>query len=308
MKPLKTIVAAVALGAAAAVHAMPVSGQGTWETTLFARDALGHALNWAQVQADPSAAAYFYDATLDLTWLANMNGQAPGATWWQADAWARGLADFGGGWRLPTMIDTNAPGCDAAAGSLGYYGGSDCGYNVQTQVGSAYSEWAHLFSVTLGNLPAYDTAGDVRGAPGVDFGLVNTAFFRDMASGSYWTGTELGDTAMGAFYFSTSLGFQGPAGRYGKDQRLLATAVRAGDVALAVPEPQSLALVLAALASVGFTARRRATGQRAERSARCVSSNSRPGAPACVSSVASDCRSARATSRSGVPSAITPRT
>lgn len=258
MERLKTIVAAFALGAAGLTHAMPVSGLGTWETTLFARDHLGRALSWAEVQADPGAAAYFYDATLDVTWLANMNVQAVGVTWWQADAWARGLADFGGGWRLPTIIDSGAPGCDAAYASPGYFGGTDCGYNVQTQVGSAYSEWAHLFTVTLGNLAAFDTAGNGRGAPGVDFGLVNTAFFRDMASGSYWSGTELGDTAMGAYYFSTSLGYQGPAGRYGKDQRLLATAVRAGDVALNVPEPQSLALALVALVGVGVTARQRA--------------------------------------------------
>ena len=56
---------------AATAHAAPVTGQGTWETTLQARDISGNA-----VALGDTNAAFFYDTTLNVTWLANMNRTA----------------------------------------------------------------------------------------------------------------------------------------------------------------------------------------------------------------------------------------
>jgi hypothetical protein len=74
--------------------AVPVSGQGTWETTLQARDLDGNG------QTDA-----FYDTKLDITWL--RNASLSGAmNWSNAMSWASSL-DFGGhsDWRLPSMVD-----------------------------------------------------------------------------------------------------------------------------------------------------------------------------------------------------------
>jgi len=103
---------------------------------------------------------------------------------------------------------------------------------------------AHLFQVTLGNPALFDTAGNVRsGASGVDFGLVNTGAFQDLQSALYWYDTRSALTSQ--WTFEPHRGFQGTTNVAG-----LATghaiAVRSGDVA-AVPEPQTVALLLAGL-------------------------------------------------------------
>ena len=121
--------------------AAPVLGQGTWQSTLQARDLDRNGV----VDA-------FYDSALDLTWLrnANVNGAK---SFNSARLWADTLS-FGGlnDWRLPTMIDTPTAGCNFS------YGGTDCGYNVLTKDGTTvYSEMAHLLYVTLGNKPQYNT-------------------------------------------------------------------------------------------------------------------------------------------------------
>lgn len=61
-------------------NAVPVSGQGTWETTLQGRDLDGNNL---------TAEAY-YDTALDITWLANadINGEMD---WFAANTRAGGL-------------------------------------------------------------------------------------------------------------------------------------------------------------------------------------------------------------------------
>ena len=90
-------------------HAVPVSGQGTWETTLLGRDINGNAV----IQRDSnglldSSAVFLYDDVLNITWLrsASANGRM---NWWTANTWATNLT-VGNytGWRLPTMIDTGA--------------------------------------------------------------------------------------------------------------------------------------------------------------------------------------------------------
>ena len=53
----------IALSVSPFASAVPVSGQGTWETTLESRDLDGNA---ATVEA-------YYDTVLNITWLANAN-------------------------------------------------------------------------------------------------------------------------------------------------------------------------------------------------------------------------------------------
>ena len=83
------------------------------------------------------------------------------------------------------MLDTGAAGCDFVVN-----GGSDCGFNVQTKSGgTVFSEMAHLYHVTLGNLARFAPGTDVD-QPG--YGLSNTGNFQDMQSDSYWSGLEIG--------------------------------------------------------------------------------------------------------------------
>lgn len=254
------LAAALVVGSAAAT-AGPVSGQGTWETTLQARDIDGNPV----ALGDPNA-AFFYDTVLNVTWLRDFNAGAGSAfddgasttdgrmTWPNANAWAAALTvGVFTGWRLPTIIDSRAPGCNWSDA-----GGTDCGYNVQTEDGGAYSEWAHLWYLTLGNLaycPPGNTTCTGPGVPQPGWGLTNTAYFQKMQSGGYWSGTAYAPgPAFGAWYFGTVDGSQVHG-----DQSLqgFAVAVRPGDVfAGAVPEPSTVALLLAALGALTLARRR----------------------------------------------------
>ena len=244
---LGAVVCAVATGAAllgaTAAQAAGVPGQGTWETTLQGRDLDGNALN------GPEA---FYDTALNVTWLrnGNVNGLM---NWDDANAWANSLVVGGiGDWRLPTMVDTGDPGCDDSDA-----GGTDCGFNVQTRSGATtYSEMAHLFYETLGNKalcdPALSTINHCVQQPG--YGLSNTANFQSLQSYPYWSGLVYAPDTRVAWGFFTNLGLQAPLFR---TERLYALAVHPGDVAPPIPEPQTLALMLAGLGALLLVRRRR---------------------------------------------------
>lgn len=166
--------------------------------------------------------------------------------WSTANSWANSLV-FGGysDWRLPTMIDTGASGCDFG------FSDTDCGYNVDT----ATSEIAHLFHVTLGNLSAYDTSGNYRGSnPAGGWGLTNTGEFQNLQSDGYWSGLVYAPNPSVAWVFDTGYGNQGGGTQ---NNALYALAVRPGDVAAAVPEPQAVVLVLTALGAMALVRRRR---------------------------------------------------
>ena len=242
-------VAAGALLSMPVAQAAAVPGQGTWETTLQGRDLDGNALNGFEA---------YYDTALNITWLADANlAKTSGYSargffsWADASEWVAQL-DVGGvtGWRLPTMVDTGVGGCGVIAN-----GGSDCGYNADTST----SELAHMFYVTLGNKAQKSPTGATQSGSG----LSNSGPFVNLRSGSfsYWVDAGVPSSSGYAWFFGTGSGIQNMTN---KRNTLLAWAVHAGDVAALsdvsspVPEPETLALVLA---GVGATLLMRRRGQ-----------------------------------------------
>lgn len=244
--------AAIALSlvlGAAATHAAgtPVSGQGTWETTLQGRDLDGNAENGFEA---------FYDTVLNISWLADANyaktigyvspsiGVGGGyLTWDEGMALAASL-NIGGvtGWRAPTLKDTGAPGCEKIA-----MGGTDCGFNVDPST----SEIVHLFSVTLGNHSVLNPDGSHR-AEG-DYGLINSGPFKNIQTTGYGLGTPYAGDSTQIWVFNPSSGIQT---NLSKESNGFGWAVHDGDVG-AVPEPTSAVLMLLGLAGIGALAARR---------------------------------------------------
>jgi len=260
------IVAALLLGSAfTSIHAAPISGQGTWETTLQGRDLDGNAATFEA----------YYDTTLDITWLADANAGAGSAfddgssttdgrmTWANANAWAAAL-DVNGvtGWRLPTVAPINGSAFQTNSTTNAT---SDVGYATSAgwldDTGVPVSEMGDMYYVTLGNLGACPPDGGDGDPSTCDnplatgWGLTNTAAFLNVQSNSYWSGTELSASDAWGFSF-----FNGIQGNGGKSNNLFAWAVRSGDVSAAgVPVPGVLGLFGIGLVGVGMlgAARRR---------------------------------------------------
>lgn len=219
-----------------AARAVGVPGQGSWETTLQARD----------IDKDGVTDA-FYDTALNITWL--RASRYEGMPWSAAKAWAE-QDRFGlSGWRLPKTKDTGAPGCD-----LNYTGGTDCGFNPDSSVATG-SEWAHLFYQSLGNKGLY--APGTRDAQ-AGFGLSNTGNFLNLnPDGIAWSGTEYAPEAGSAWYFEFQWGVQHFMPKDNRYSNVMA--VRDGDVAAAVPEPQTYVMLLMGLVALPLVRRRKST-------------------------------------------------
>jgi hypothetical protein len=238
--------------------AVPVSGQGSWETTLQARDFDG----------DSDTAEAFYDTVLGITWLADMNyAQTTGQSvtgrlgWSTAVTWAEGL-DINGftNWRLPETGSVDGGSFDTV---VRHNGTSDVGTNVSAPgtayAGSLGSEMAHLFYNTLGNLSFCDPllSGSSCVGPQTGWGLSNTGPFDGLIEQGYWSSTEFGIND--AWIFELDDGYQRTTAR-ASASTYYSMLVHAGDIGTAIgtaPTPGVILLLAAGLPGLAWARTRR---------------------------------------------------
>ena len=176
-----------------------------------------------------------YDNVLNITWTRNANlAGSSNLNFAQANAWAANLVFAGfDDWRLPTINATSptttVTSCDLVTAAACAASGNELGY---------------MFYQNLAGLLGNNKTG------------TQTAVGGEVLTGIqpfYWSGTEFapGNDAWG---FTFGNGFQS----VGNEIFLLpAWAVRSGDVRAAVPEPQTVALLLAGLGLLGWRTKRR---------------------------------------------------
>ena len=201
--------------------------------------------------------------TIDTSYP-NLIGSDGRMTWGATLHWLDAMnADNGSGylgfndWRLPTMVDTGAPGCDYSIDD------TDCGYNVQT--GSAatgvFSEMGSLWYDTLGNLGRFDRLDNINTQPG--FGFANTGPFTNLPlidpNTLYWTNLEdaQNQNHRNAWFFSVDDGLQRSND---KNRSFYTFVVRSGDVGAgvsAVPVPAAVWLFGSGLLGLAAVARKR---------------------------------------------------
>ena len=202
-----------------------------------------------------------YDTTRNLTWLADMNyavtsGFAAanvGGTysneiyangrmgWDAANSWANNLV-YGGysDWRLPALNTADTTCSTSLSSPLQYYG-----------TGCTGGELSGLFVIELGN-KALESVLNATGDTAEQ--IANLAMFSNVQSDAYWSGTPFPPNSDVAWGFATADGRQT---YYPKSSNFFVLAVRSGDVAAPMPEPQTLALALLALGATVVARRRR---------------------------------------------------
>lgn len=194
-----------------------------------------------------------YDTVQNLTWLADANYAGKIMSWQQAKDWVSGLSyhdsvrnvDYND-WRLPTVTDLGAPGCNYSVS------GTDCGFNVDP----SSSQLAHLFHIGLENRSAIDANGQSQTNYGVYDDPANPSdenLFSNIPAGYYWLGSKHNDSEQDAWYMNLNTGYQ----HYGWiENRFYVWAVRKGDVA-AVPLPGAAWLFASGLIAFSMRYRRR---------------------------------------------------
>lgn len=241
---LPLITGLLMLAASGSATAVSVPGQGTWQTTLQARD----------IDHDGLVDAY-YDSVAKVTWLADANliqtsHYTPGdplnpqpngeASWFTADVWSSSL-NVGGvtGWRLPSLVNQNV--CDV----LGAHG------SCQPGVQEGSSELENLIETTLGNTN----------------GLTNTGPFQNLQAGFYWIGTQTTawpGSSVPYWVYNTISGNHSADHSQDFGTYAFVWALHDGDIGTAitpaVPEPSTYAMLVCGLA-LTYSVRRRAVKQ-----------------------------------------------
>jgi hypothetical protein len=210
----------------------------------LSRLALAAALSVATLSAQAALVArpggMVYDTVQNITWLQNWNTNGL-MNWTTANNWANDLV-YGGfsDWRLPTTNTTASSNCDRNFNPGGVFPLQYFGFNCTG------SEMGHMFYNEFG---ATANQSILSGS-----NTANLALFTNVQSFVYWSGTEYGPNPGLALGFVTVDGGQNYVD---KSNAFYAVAVRPGDVATPVPEPQTLALVLLALGATMVVRRRR---------------------------------------------------
>jgi hypothetical protein len=250
-------------------RAVAVHDQGTWETTLLARDLDG---NTSTIEA-------YYDTLVGVTWLADANLAASisfGVTgissegsmdWNTTQEWLSAMNTYGGtgylgfsNWQLPPV--SRIDGTDfGMTTTFSVDGTTDNGYNLSAPgslyEGSIASALAHMYHNTLGNLSLYDLNGQLSGCNTASpFCLTNTGPF-DNISQFFWSIDD--------YYYVPQINswqFNFYAGRQDYLNRGLtaaAWAVHPGDIGSPVPIPATAWLFGSGLLGlIGIARRKRA--------------------------------------------------
>jgi hypothetical protein len=133
------------------------------------------------------------------------------------------------------------------------------GWNIT----SPNSELAYMYYVNLGLKGYYSSSGAeqpdhgiFRNGTGLWGGHADVGLVKNLQSDAYWSGTAYAPyPASIAWAFGTYSGAQDAGSSRGYE--FYAWAVRPGDVAAAVPEPETYAMLLAGLGLLGVGAKRR---------------------------------------------------
>ena len=200
-----------------------------------------------------------YDDVLNVTWLQDANYaktsgyDADGLmSWSAANSWAANLV-YGGysDWRLASNTPVG-PGWNYGESNDG---STDVGYNIR----SPHSELSYMYYVNLGLKGYYDASGVYQPDWGVFGngtygGQADVGPVKNLQAYVYWSGTAYAPNPANYAWDFHPDGYQT---YFPQSREFYAWAVRPGDVAAPIPEPETYAMLLAGLGLLGVVAKRR---------------------------------------------------